>query len=270
HTPRFDRRGFPVTTRDRAERFDRLRSRAVTTTVVATVVAAPLLALWAAYRGAPLADGGPGGASVSASERRDPGGPYGSPQGDGGRTGGTGASRDGSGLRIDVDGAEGRGAPSSGTDRPGGAGGEGPPRVEDGTGPGRLTVEAQPSGDATVVTLTASGGSPVHWTASVNASWLRLDRTHGTLRPGESAAFAVTVDRSREPAGAWTARISIAPAKAVITLQGHGAEAPAEPRPSEPPAPEPTPEPPAPEPTPEPPSSTPPPEPSPPPAGQPD
>ncbi|MFP8964902.1 BACON domain-containing protein, partial [Streptomyces nanhaiensis] len=194
-------------------------------------------------------------------------------QGDGGRTGGAGASRDGSGVRIDVagaEGAEGRGAPSSGTDRPEGADGEGPPRGEDGTGPGRLTVEAQPSGDATVVTLTASGGSPVHWTASADASWLRLDRTHGTLRPGESAAFAVTVDRSREPAGAWTARISIAPAKAVITLQGHGAEPrPAEPRPSDPPEPEPS-EPPASEPAPEPPSSTPPPEPSPPPAGQPD
>ncbi|WP_101258034.1 BACON domain-containing protein [Streptomyces barkulensis] len=277
HTPRFDRRGFPVNVRDRAERFDRLRSRAVTTTVVATVVAAPLLALWAAYRGAPLAEGGPGGAPVSASERQDPGGPYGGPRGDGSRTGGTGASRDGSGVRIDVagaDGGEGRDAPSSGTDGADGADGadgDGPRRGDTGTGPGRLTVEAQPSGDATVVTLVASGGSPVDWTASVDAPWLRLDRAHGTLRPGESAAFTVTVDRSREPAGAWTARISIAPAKAVITLRGHGAEAPAQPRPSEPPEPEPGPsEPPAPEPTPEPTSSTPPAESSPPPAGQPD
>ncbi|MDC7337580.1 hypothetical protein PQR15_15100 [Streptomyces lydicus] len=38
---------------DRAARRRRLRARALTTTVVATVVAAPVLALWAAYRGAP-------------------------------------------------------------------------------------------------------------------------------------------------------------------------------------------------------------------------
>ncbi|MFH0252225.1 hypothetical protein ACG5V6_29035, partial [Streptomyces chitinivorans] len=201
-------------------------------------------------------------APVPASERQDPGSAYGGPRDDGSRAGGVGSSRDGSGVRVDVagaDGGEGRGAPSSGTEGPDGADEEGPPRGDTGTGPGRLTVEAQPSGDATLVTLVASGGSPVDWTASVDASWLRLDRTHGTLRPGESAAFTVTVDRSREPAGAWTARISIAPAKAVITLQGHGAEAPARPRPSEPPEPEPGPsEPPAPEPTPEPPSDTPP------------
>ncbi|WP_037869517.1 hypothetical protein, partial [Streptomyces sp. SPB074] len=42
--PRLDRRGFPMDARERAARRDRLRSRAVTTTVVATVVAAPLLA----------------------------------------------------------------------------------------------------------------------------------------------------------------------------------------------------------------------------------
>ncbi|MFE2139031.1 RNA polymerase sigma factor, partial [Streptomyces sp. NPDC059466] len=39
--PRFDRRGFPMDPKDRAARRDRLRARAVTTTVVATVVGAP-------------------------------------------------------------------------------------------------------------------------------------------------------------------------------------------------------------------------------------
>ncbi|MDG9704388.1 sigma-70 family RNA polymerase sigma factor [Streptomyces sp. DH37] len=271
HTPRFDRRGFPVATRDRAERFDRLRSRAVTTTVVATVVAAPVLALWAAYRGAPLADGGPGGAPVSASEYGERSGPY----GDEGRAGSTDTSRDGPGVRVDVGGADasaGRGAPPSGTGRARGADASGPPRGDARTGPGRLTVEARPYGDVTLVTLAASGGAPVDWTASVDAPWLRLDRAHGTLRPGESATVTVAVDRTREPAGAWTARITVTPAKAVITLHGHGgAPAPSEPRPSEPPAPvEPRPsEPPAPEPSPEP-SSTPPQEPEPSPSGQPD
>jgi DNA-directed RNA polymerase specialized sigma24 family protein len=46
--PRFDRRGFPMDPKDRAARRDRLRARAVTTTVVATVVAAPVLGLWGA------------------------------------------------------------------------------------------------------------------------------------------------------------------------------------------------------------------------------
>ena len=44
---------LPVDPKDRVARRDRLRARAVTTTVVATVVAAPVFALWAAYRGAP-------------------------------------------------------------------------------------------------------------------------------------------------------------------------------------------------------------------------
>ena len=54
--------------KDRGARRDRLRSRAVTTTVVATVVAAPVLALWAAYRGAPLT-GESDGATISAADR---------------------------------------------------------------------------------------------------------------------------------------------------------------------------------------------------------
>ncbi|MCZ4120734.1 RNA polymerase sigma factor, partial [Streptomyces sp. H39-S7] len=66
-TPRFDRRGFPLDHRDRAARLAQLRHRAVTTTVVAAVVAAPVLALWAAYRGAPIGADQPGG--ISASER---------------------------------------------------------------------------------------------------------------------------------------------------------------------------------------------------------
>ncbi|MGW6512240.1 RNA polymerase sigma factor, partial [Streptomyces niveus] len=71
-TPRFGRDGFPMDPKDRAARRDRLRARAVTTTVVATVVAAPVLALWAAYRGAPPAGEGHDGTSVSAgdTERR--------------------------------------------------------------------------------------------------------------------------------------------------------------------------------------------------------
>ena len=71
--PRFDRTGFPMDPKDRAARRDRLRGRAVTTTVVATVVAAPVLALWAAYRGAPRTGEPVGGRHPHLRERvRDP------------------------------------------------------------------------------------------------------------------------------------------------------------------------------------------------------
>ena len=67
--------------------------------------------------------------------------------------------------------------------------------------PGRLTVEAEPSGDTTRITLRASGGSPVTWSAWTNARWLYVSHTSGTLRPGESVTIYVTVDRAREPVG---------------------------------------------------------------------
>ncbi|MFE4060707.1 RNA polymerase sigma factor, partial [Streptomyces sp. NPDC059096] len=51
--PRFGRNGYPMDPKDRAARRDRLRARAVTTTVVATVVAAPRRAPGAAVPGAP-------------------------------------------------------------------------------------------------------------------------------------------------------------------------------------------------------------------------
>lgn len=66
--PRFDRTGYPLDPKDQAARRDRLRARVVTTTVVATVVAAPVIALWAAYRGAPQTGEGRDGATVTATE----------------------------------------------------------------------------------------------------------------------------------------------------------------------------------------------------------
>jgi hypothetical protein len=89
-TPRFDRRGFPAfpgSAADPAVRRERLRSRAVTSTVVAAVVAAPVLAVWAATHGGTLGDGRPegplaadgpsraahgGGATESADGHRTP------------------------------------------------------------------------------------------------------------------------------------------------------------------------------------------------------
>ncbi|MHB9753122.1 BACON domain-containing protein [Streptomyces sp. BYX5S] len=206
--PRFDRRGYPMDPKDRAARRDRMRSRAVTTTVVATVVAAPVLALWAAYRGAPLTGEAADGRSVTASED-------GAAENlDGERTGGA---------------YENAGNARTGPDPSFTAGSRSPDVSVEVTsppghnrGPGRLTVEAQPSGNATLITLTASGSAAVDWTASTGASWLYLSRTSGTLRPGESFTIHVYVDQYREPRGPWTAHVGIDPSGSVISLEGHG------------------------------------------------
>ncbi|MEU7578847.1 hypothetical protein AB0B50_14725 [Streptomyces sp. NPDC041068] len=226
--PRFDRRGFPMDPKDHAARRDRLRARAVTTTVVATVVAAPVLALWAAYRGAPLTGEGHDGSSVTASEGDGP---------------------DGLGSDRARDSYENAGNARTGPERRFTAGsrssdvsvevisGGGPPSRSS-TGPGRLTVDAQPSGDTTLITLTASGGAPVHWSASESAPWLYLSRSSGTLAPGESVTLQVYVDHNREPYGHWRARVSIAPSGAVISIDGYG-----DGRPPTTPGPRPTPRP---------------------------
>lgn len=204
--PRFDRRGFPMDPKDRAARRDRLRARAVTTTVVATVVAAPVLALWAAYRGSP-AEGGHDGSAAGAHEGHGPG----------------------------VLGGEGpdRGYENTGNAGPGPAGRSGTSGRPDvsvevisviGTGDrdGGLTVSADNAGDTTLITLTAAGPGPVHWSASTGAPWLYPSRSSGTLQPGESLTIKVYVDHLREPSGRWSARMAIAPAGAVVSIDGYG------------------------------------------------
>ncbi|MER5435701.1 hypothetical protein [Streptomyces sp. NPDC002588] len=214
--PRFDRRGFPVDPKDRAARRERLRARAVTTTVVATVVAAPVLALWAAYRGAPTAEGADG-RSVGASEVHDSGS-FGSEAADGYENTGNAGTRPGTGfgketgpdVSVEVVSVSGLGAKSA----------------------GRLAVTAGTSGDTTLITLTASrdADEPVRWSASTSAAWLFLSRSTGVLRPGESLTVKVHVDHLREPSGNWHARVAIAPAGTVVTIDGYGTAAgPADP-----------------------------------------
>ncbi|MFD5637750.1 hypothetical protein ACFWJM_26875 [Streptomyces sp. NPDC127077] len=203
--PRFDRRGFPMDPKDHAARRDRLRARAVTTTIVATVVAAPVLALWAAYRGAPLTGEGVDGRPASTSEAQDSEGL------DGGQAGGyenAGNASAGPGARSAA------------------GGGSSDVSVEvvsaRGATPGHLAVVAATSGDTTLVKLTASGSSPVRWSARTGAAWLYLSQSSGTLDPGESLTVKVYVDHLREPTGHWTARVAIAPAGAVVTITGYG------------------------------------------------
>ncbi|WP_436851042.1 BACON domain-containing protein [Streptomyces hokutonensis] len=217
--PRFDRRGFPLDPKDRAARRDRLRARAVTTTVVATVIAAPVLALWAAYRSTPTGEG-VDGRTASASEQHD--GP-GSLEGEVASGGYENTGDAGAGPRARV-----------------GKGGKNDVSVEvisvagtGGKGAGRLAVSAANSADTTLVTLTASGAAPVRWSATTTAPWLYLSQSSGTLAPGESLTIKVYVDHLREPSGHWTARVAVSPAGAVVSIEGYGS-APAPTAPGEP------------------------------------
>ncbi|TDC78335.1 hypothetical protein E1283_05335 [Streptomyces hainanensis] len=236
HAPRYDRAGFPVEERDRAARRERLRGRVVTTTVVATVLAAPLLALWAAYRSAPEV-GEPGDVEGTAATAEDGVAFSREPDPDPGDGSAPGGVAEPAEPGPPAEPAEGTTPDRSGhaDEDPGAGAGEEPSSP---TGRGRLTVDAVPSDVGTRITLTATGDAPVSWSAATDAGWLVLDRTAGTLRPGESAVVEVTIDRDREPAGPWQGRITVDPAAAVITVEGDGAP---EPPTSEPP-PTPSPE----------------------------
>ncbi|MDQ0832623.1 DNA-directed RNA polymerase specialized sigma24 family protein [Streptomyces achromogenes] len=209
--PRYDRRGFPMDPKDHAARRERLRARAVTTTVVATVVAAPVLALWAAYRGTPTGEGAEG-RPVGVSEAHGPDSLDGETEG----------------------GYENAGNVSTRPRSPGAKGDDPDVSVEvvSVTGlaesaAGRLSVTAVTRGDTTLVTLTADADAdgPVRWSAVTAAPWLYMSRSAGVLRPGESVTVKVYVDHLREPAGSWHARVAIAPAGAVVSIGGYGTAA---------------------------------------------
>ncbi|MET9430503.1 MULTISPECIES: hypothetical protein [unclassified Streptomyces] len=258
--PRFGRDGFPLDPKDHAARRDRMRARAVTTTVVATVVAAPVLALWAAYRGAPMTGEPRDGTAISASEADEAAAGHGAPdpsqdgyhQYDRYANAGNARSEPGGRGAVSVE------VISTGTPAP--------PSQPGRPGPGRITVTAQPAGDdTTMLTLTASGGAPVTWSLWTDAPWLYASRSSGTLSPGQSLAVYVSVDRAREPSGPWTARVGVDPAGAIVELDGEGSPRPPaqDPTPAPPSTPPASTPPPSPDPAPTPPTpSSPPPEPS--------
>ncbi|MFI5724510.1 hypothetical protein ACIBB9_17170 [Streptomyces cyaneofuscatus] len=205
--PRFGRTGYPLDPKDHAARRDRLRARVVTTTVVATVVAAPVIALWAAYRGAPLTGEGHDGSKVTATEI------------------------EGAGERSDDPGTA---YEKAGNTRPGDRRGVHPPDVTaevvptggDRESAGRLTVAVRTSGALTTITLTASARGPVDWTATTDARWLRLSRTAGTLAAGKSATVTVAVNHAAAPRSPWRARIALDPSGSAVIIDGRGATAP--------------------------------------------
>ena len=244
-TPRFDRRGFPVEAKDRAARLSKLRARAVTTTVVAAVVAAPVLALWAAYRGAPLVGEGRDGAAVAASESDDPAAGESYPYENAGNADRAEESskspqqrdRDVT-VEEDADDEKSGKSPDA-SDDPDSVPDDGSqsPDESPSASPGRLSVQARSAGDATLITLSNTGGSKLSWSAHTDARWLRVSQRSGQLQPGETFTLRVTVLRRWEPEGQWSARVHFAPANSVITIQGQGREpdpSPSEPEPSEP------------------------------------
>ncbi|MGW4702474.1 hypothetical protein [Streptomyces sp. NPDC004285] len=210
--PRFAPTGFPMDPKDHVARRDRMRARAVTTTVVAAVVAAPVLALWTSYRGAPTEDtAGHDGARISAREADEPVGPDGDRYENAGNARTTPEPRSTQGSR----------APDVSVEvvSPGGPTAPGRPGEP---AAGWITVTATGRGDLTLLTLTASGGSPVDWSLWTDAPWLYVSRASGTLRPGERITIAVGVDHAREPVGSWSARLGVNPSGAVVRIDGYG------------------------------------------------
>ncbi|WP_182665177.1 BACON domain-containing protein, partial [Streptomyces calidiresistens] len=273
--PRLDRAGFPLDERDRVARRERLRSRVLTTTVVATVLAAPALAVLAAHRGATPTGEGSGGDGAAVTERDRAGetpGAGGHPYENAGRAdpaGGRGAGdtdrpgtdpaegeaeddrRDRSDARDERDPEGPDGDRTRDRDRAGDPDGPGPDPGSGGERPSgapRLSVEAMSGtgrgGAETVIVLTAIGDAEVHWSLSTQAGWLSLDRSSGTLRPGERVTIRVTVDPDREPRGAWSARIRVQPTGSVVTVEGTGRAPSPSPPPDPGPGPDPDPEPP--------------------------
>lgn len=216
HLPKFDRRGFPLPTRDRNVRRARLRRRAITALVVTTALAFPTGAAVLSGRGTTLFDGSQT-SPVSASRGAVTGGTHRpDDRSDQGRT-----PRPGPTV------PPGRHTPAAPGDADDGRHGGPPgPRVTRVGGEvarphgGVLRLTAVPSGTGTVVRLTASGDAPVRWRARARDAWLRLSRTSGTLRPGSATTVTVTVDRERQPPGPWTSRVRFSPGGYVVTVPG--------------------------------------------------
>jgi hypothetical protein len=238
--PHFDAAGFP---RHRApapvrrpgyglpERLVLVRQRALTTGVLAAVLAAPLMALWVAHQ-----DGSPTtGAAAVSSVRVDSPAPE--PDTDEGAVPVAPLPAAGSGTAI-------HGVPAAlvGTTTDGTGAETLLPRVLGAAvpvpGPGAvplsspllhadplpaasgLSVEAGSYGNRTVLTLTNTSTAPLDWHAVLSCDWLRLSRDSGTLEPGQRITVIVTVDDQHAPDGEWLAQISLPPSQDVVTLEG--------------------------------------------------
>ncbi|MGW3040714.1 BACON domain-containing protein [Kitasatospora sp. NPDC001159] len=250
---RFDHGGFPRHRAPDAGRGLAVRRRVVTTGVLAAVLAAPVVALWAGHRGG----GGSGSAASVSAVRVD----------ESGQEAGQRPPQPWSGAPADAAGMPGLELAGAGVG-PGGPAGSGSggaetllpgfprltfqgplvpvpgpgatplnsptlvaapaPAVErvsvpgpaDPSPAGLLTVEAAEYGSRTVLTLTNSGTTEIRWRAATDVGWLRLSRDAGTLAPGQRITVIVTVDENLAPTTHWTARIALPPSQAVVALEG--------------------------------------------------
>ena len=204
-----------------------LRQRAMTSSVIAMVVAAPVVAMWATHHGhaevqGPVSPVSSVRVDTSAADNpSDAKAPY-----------GNGAALPPAGPRSAPT-VQGHHGADLGLPGPGGATAPAGSAVPLAAGPGpvvaapgRLTVTAGEMGGRTVITLVNTGGTEVSWRATATARWLRLSRASGTLGPGERLTLLVTVDEAATPADPWSAQVTIGPSAgpstAVVTLQGPG------------------------------------------------
>ncbi|WP_371480875.1 hypothetical protein [Kitasatospora sp. NBC_00315] len=230
---RFDQRGFPRHRTPGPSRAVAVRQRVITTGVLAAVLAAPVVALWAGHR----SGDGAGTAAAVSSVSVDGGAPAaGRPPASGPTAGATTAGQGSGGLEpAGTASAETLFPRIQGPAVPVPAAGATPigspalrsvpsPAPFPGAAPqgaaGLLTVEAAEYGSRTVISMTNSGGTEIRWHAVVDVGWLRLSRDSGTLAPGQRITVTVTVDEEHAPGTAWTARIALPPSEAVVTLEG--------------------------------------------------
>ncbi|MFD4374142.1 hypothetical protein [Streptomyces sp. NPDC058486] len=220
--PRFAPTGFPIDPKDLVARRDRMRARAITTTVVAAVVAAPVLALWTSYRGVPAgAEAGREGSRVSVGESEDASGEDGRSY-DGYENAGNARATPAPGFAPE------NRSPDVSVEvvTPARSAGPADPARPGDPVPGWIGVTARCLGDVTLITLSGEGGTPVDWSLWTDAPWLYVTRSSGTLAPGATVTVAVRVDRAREPRGPWSARIGVDPTGAVLRISGQGPVAP--------------------------------------------
>ena len=220
HEPRFDRRGFPVHRSAPSQRAALLRQRAIAGSVIAVVVAAPVVALWATHQRHTVEAAPVSSVSVATPE---PAGPPSPPVGGALGLGGEGPAPvepgpAGAGPAVPAPALPGPGATAPSAD------GAGAPAttITASRPPSRLDVTAAEAGGRTVITLADNGSGPIGWQIVGTTPWLRLSRDAGTLQPGGRITVLVTVDEAMTPADPWIAQLVVQPCGAVVTLQGPG------------------------------------------------
>ncbi|QMU72979.1 hypothetical protein [Streptacidiphilus sp. P02-A3a] len=214
--PRFDRRGFPVQRSAPSQRAAVLRQRAVAGSVIAAVVAAPVVALFLTSQQRHTVEAAPvSSVSVSTPEPLDPGDQ--SPTAPTG--GGSSPGRHGADVGPAAPAAPGSAAPGAARTVASVLASPVDPATP---GAAQLSVTAAEVSAVTVITLANTGTTAVDWQIDDGTPWLRLSRGAGTLAAGARTTVLVSVDQAVTPTGPWAARLVVRPSGAVVTLQGPG------------------------------------------------